>query len=143
MELAREATAQREVGDGYGSPQECVLLMGQIERAQKLIAERIGLAEEIRVRGERLQRVARYRTANDGSPLSDSIALAEGDMHGAARRWARTPSACPTCSPRTPGTCFGCCCAKGAAGAPAAPQPLRAVFCGAPAGRARRSARPP
>ena len=38
--LAREATGQREAGDNYGSPQECVLLMGQISRAQQLIAER-------------------------------------------------------------------------------------------------------
>ena len=80
VELAREATAQREAGDAYGAPQECVLLMGQIARAQKLIAERNGLAEGIRVRGERLQRVARYRNANDGSPLTESIALSEGDI---------------------------------------------------------------
>jgi hypothetical protein len=80
MKLAQEATSQREAGGAYGNPQECVLLMGQITRAQKLIAERAGLAEEIRARGERLQRVARYRTANDGSPLIDSIALSEGDV---------------------------------------------------------------
>ncbi len=77
--LAREATAQREATDNYGSPQECVLLMGQIARAQKLIAERQGLADEIRVRTERLQAVARYRTPNDGAPVQDSIAFSEGD----------------------------------------------------------------
>jgi hypothetical protein len=80
IQVAREATAQREAGDAYGTPQECVLLMGEITRAQKLIASRTGLAEEIRVRGERLQRVARYRTAHDGSPQSDSIAPGEGDV---------------------------------------------------------------
>lgn len=78
--LAHEATSQREVADTYGTPQECVLLMGEITRAQKLIAERAGLADEIKVRGERLKRVARYRTATDGSPLTDSIALSEGDV---------------------------------------------------------------
>jgi hypothetical protein len=78
--LAHEATSQREAGDNYGTPQECVLLMGQISRAHKLIESRVGLAEEIRARGERLQRVARYRAANDGSPLADSIALSEGDI---------------------------------------------------------------
>ena len=78
--LAHEATSQREVTDSYGTPQECVLLMGQISRAHTLIAAREGLAEEIRVRGERLKRVASYRTANDGSPLTDSIALSEGDI---------------------------------------------------------------
>jgi hypothetical protein len=54
--------------------------MGQVNRAQTLIAERAGLAEEIRVRSERLKRVARYRTNNDGSPQTDSIALSEGDV---------------------------------------------------------------
>jgi hypothetical protein len=77
---AHEATSQREVTDSYGPPQECVLLMGQITRAHSLIAAREGLAEEIRERGERLKRVARYRGANDGSPLTDSIALTEGDI---------------------------------------------------------------
>lgn len=80
VSLAHEATSQREVTDTYGTPQECVLLMGQISRAQTLIGAREGLAEEIRVRGERLKRVARYRTASDGSPLTDSIALSEGDI---------------------------------------------------------------
>jgi hypothetical protein len=80
VELARTATAQREVSDSYGSPKECVLLMGQITRANKLIAGRDGLAEEIRVRGERLQRVASYRSASDSAPLSDSLALSEGDV---------------------------------------------------------------
>ncbi len=80
VDMAREATGQREAGDTYGTPQECVLLMGQITRAQTLIAERAGLAEEIRVRSERLKRVARYRTDNDGSPTTQSIAISEGDV---------------------------------------------------------------
>ena len=80
VELAHEAMSAREASDIYGSPQECVLLMGQISRAQKLLAERAGLSEEIRVRHARLQQVARYRTANDASPLTDSIALGEGDV---------------------------------------------------------------
>ncbi len=84
VNMAREATGQREAGDSYGTPQECVLLMGQINRAQTLIAERAGLAEEIRVRSERLKRVARYRTDNDGAPTTQSIALSEGDVLASA-----------------------------------------------------------
>jgi hypothetical protein len=80
VELARTATGQREVTDDYGSPQECVLLMGQITRALKLIGDRAGLSPQIRERSERVQRVARYRTPNDAAPLNDSIALAEGDI---------------------------------------------------------------
>ena len=79
VQLAREATAQREAGESYGTPKECVLLMGQITRAHKLIGEREGIAPEIRARSERLRRVARYRNDTDSSPVADSIALTEGD----------------------------------------------------------------
>jgi hypothetical protein len=78
--LARQATAQREAGDDYGSPRECVLLMGQIARAHRLIGERGGLSAEVRARVERLKRVARYRAAADSAPQVDSLALAEADL---------------------------------------------------------------
>ena len=77
--LARDATAQREAGADYGSPKECVLLMGQIARAHRLLAERAGLAAQIRERVARLKRVARYRGANDSTPLMDSVAPSAGD----------------------------------------------------------------
>jgi len=77
--LARDATARREAGGDYGSPKECVLLMGQIARAHRLLAERAGLAAQISERGARLKRVVRYRGSNDSSPLMDSIAPSAGD----------------------------------------------------------------
>jgi hypothetical protein len=80
LELARQATARRETPDDYGTPRDCVLLMGQIARAHELIGARAGAAQEIRVRSERLQRVARYRGANDTSPIVDSLAMSEGDV---------------------------------------------------------------
>jgi hypothetical protein len=80
LKLAREATARRETPDEYGSPKECVLLMGQIARAQRLISERTGWAAEVRARGARLQAAARYRGEADTSPLADSLAFAEGDV---------------------------------------------------------------
>ncbi len=80
LTLAREATARRETPDDYGSPRECVLLMGQIARAHGLLGTRAGVAEEIKVRTERLQRVARYRGAADSSPLPNSLAFSEGDV---------------------------------------------------------------
>src|SRR5262249_3868420 len=79
VELARAATAQREAGENYGSPRECVLLMGQITRAHKLLAQNEGLSQQVRARGERLRAVVRYRNDSDSTPLSDSIALSEGD----------------------------------------------------------------
>ena len=77
--LARDAIARREAGDDYGPPQECVLLMGHVSRAHTLIAER-GVAEDIRVRGERLKQVARYRGSGDSAPTVDSVAFSEGDI---------------------------------------------------------------
>ena len=80
LTLAREATARRETPDDYGSPRECVLLMGEIARAHRLLGTRAGVTEEIKVRSERLQRVARYRGATDTSPIPNSLAFSEGDV---------------------------------------------------------------
>jgi len=84
LTLAREATARRETPDDYGSPRDCVLLMGQIARAHQLIGARAGVSEEIKVRSERLQRVASYRGAADTSPVANSLAFSEGDVLAAA-----------------------------------------------------------
>jgi hypothetical protein len=84
LTLAREATARRETADDYGSPRECVLLMGQIARAHTLLGERTGVAQEIRARSERLQRVARYRSETDTTPATNSLAFTEGDVLQAA-----------------------------------------------------------
>ena len=80
VELGRQAIGRREPGNDYGTPKECVLLMGEIARAHRLIAERAGLAEEIRVRGERLKAVARYRGPKDTAPQGECLAPSEGDV---------------------------------------------------------------
>ena len=80
VELARQAIGRREPGDDYGSPKECVLLMGEIARAHRLLAERVGLATEIRARGERLKSAARYRGPKDTAPQTECLAPAEGDV---------------------------------------------------------------
>jgi hypothetical protein len=84
LTLAREATARRETPDDYGSPRDCVLLMGQIARAHQLLGAPASIAEEIKVRSERLQRVARYRGEADTSPVPNSLAFTEGDVLAAA-----------------------------------------------------------
>jgi hypothetical protein len=80
VELARKAIGQREAGDDYGTPKECVLLMGQIARAHRLLGDRAGLADDIRVRGERLKAVARYRGPKDTAPQVETLAPTEGDV---------------------------------------------------------------
>jgi len=80
VELARQAIGRREPGADYGTPKECVLLMGEIARAHRLLAEREGLAAEIRARGERLKAVARYRGPKDTAPQVECLAPSEGDV---------------------------------------------------------------
>ena len=80
VELARQAIGRREPGNDYGSPKECVLLMGEIARAHRLLAERLGLATEIRARGERLKSLVRYRGPKDTAPQTECLAPAEGDV---------------------------------------------------------------
>jgi len=80
VELARQAVGRREPGSDYGTPKDCVLLMGEIARAHRLIGEREGLAGEIRSRGERLKSVARYRGPKDTAPQVECLAPSEADV---------------------------------------------------------------
>jgi hypothetical protein len=80
VELARQAIGRREPENDYGTPKECVLLMGEIARAHRLIGERAGLAGEIRARGDRLKSVARYRGPKDTAPQVECLTPSEGDV---------------------------------------------------------------
>ncbi len=95
LKLARDATSRRETPDDYGSPRECVLLMGEIARAQRLIGDRARVAAEIRGRGDRLQSVARYRGPSDTAPTNDSLAFSEGDVLSGAALGARAAAGLP------------------------------------------------
>jgi hypothetical protein len=77
--LAREATARREVTDDYGSRPECEALMAEIAKARALLQARANIAQEVKVRSERMKQIARYRGPNDSCPTPDSIAFSEGD----------------------------------------------------------------
>jgi hypothetical protein len=54
--------------------------MRDIEKAMGLIQGRANIAPEIGSRSERLKKVVKYRSPNDTSPTSDSIAFSEGDV---------------------------------------------------------------
>ena len=80
VRLAREATSRREATDEYGSREECEALMAEIERGRTLVQSRTNIAQELKARSERVKQAARYRTPVDTSPMSDSIAMTEGDV---------------------------------------------------------------
>jgi hypothetical protein len=81
---AREATARREITDDYGTRRECEALMAEIERASALMQAKTNIAQEVKERGERLRKIARFRNATETVPASDSIAFAEGDVPATA-----------------------------------------------------------
>jgi len=80
VSLAREATGRREATDEYGTPRECVVLMGEIEGAYEALQTRSNIAQDVKVRTERLRQMARYRNSQDTTPAADSIALGEADV---------------------------------------------------------------
>jgi hypothetical protein len=80
VKLAREATSRREVTDDYGTRAECEALMEEIDSARGLLLGRANIAQELKARSERVKQVARYRSPADTSPMSDSVAFAEGDI---------------------------------------------------------------
>jgi hypothetical protein len=80
VSLAREATSRREVADNYGLRPDCEALMAEIGRARAVLQARTNIAQEVKVRSERLKQVARYRNPTDTSPTPESIAFSEGDV---------------------------------------------------------------
>jgi len=80
VEMARAATGRRETSDDYGSPRECVLLMGQIQRAHGLLESRENLAAEIKARAAPLSSGARYRGPADTTPVPDSLSASAADV---------------------------------------------------------------
>ena len=80
VRLAREATSRREATDEYGSREECEALMAEIDRARTLVQSRTNIAQEVKARTDRIKQVARYRNPADTSPMSDSIAITEGEL---------------------------------------------------------------
>ena len=80
VQMARDATGRREATDDYGSPRECVLLMGQIQHAHQLLEGRDTLAAEIKARTGALSGGARYRAPGDTTPVPDSLNASAGDV---------------------------------------------------------------
>jgi hypothetical protein len=93
--LAKEATARREAADDYGTRGECEKLIAAIVVARATLQAKGNVAQDVKVRSERLKQAARYRSASETSPTPESIAYGEGDALtgqplGAAR--ARMPN---------------------------------------------------
>jgi hypothetical protein len=57
-----------------------VLLMGQIQRAHRLLESRENLAAEIKARTAPLSKGARYRGPGDTTPVPDSLSASAGDV---------------------------------------------------------------
>ncbi|HEY4212305.1 MAG TPA: hypothetical protein VGM84_12555 [Steroidobacteraceae bacterium] len=82
VKLAREATGRREATDEYGTQDECEALMREIDRAHTIVQSRNNIAQEVKLRTDRLKAIARYRNPPDTTPTAESIAFSEGDAMG-------------------------------------------------------------
>ena len=80
VRLAREATSRREATDEYGTREECEALMAEIDQARGLVQSRNNIAQELKIRSERIKQIARYRGPADTAPTPDSLAFTEGDV---------------------------------------------------------------
>jgi hypothetical protein len=78
--LAKEASSRREATDEYGERTECEQLIGQIARARALLLSKVNVAQDVKVRSERLKGLVRYRAPNDTGPTPESLAAGEGDV---------------------------------------------------------------
>jgi hypothetical protein len=80
VKMTREASTYREINaEEYGSRAQCEALMAEIDRAQVILQSRGNVAQEIKVRSERLRSLARYRTATDTAPTADSLVPSAGE----------------------------------------------------------------
>jgi hypothetical protein len=83
-ELARQSTLKRVFDAGYGTPQECQNLMHRAAAAVLEVEQMDEDLAQIKLRADRLRRVATYRGAEETVPAPDSISAADGG--GLARR---------------------------------------------------------
>jgi hypothetical protein len=72
FDLAREASGRREPPEHYGARVECERLMAEIQRGRVALQQRASLAQELKERTEALKAQARYRSAQDTTPVADS-----------------------------------------------------------------------
>ena len=70
-DLAREASGRREPPQHYGARVECERLMAEIQRGRVALQQRVSLAQELKERTEALKAQARYRNAQDTTPVGD------------------------------------------------------------------------
>jgi hypothetical protein len=59
--------------------------MAQIEGASAVLQARTNIAQDVKERGERLRKIARYKNASDTVPMSDSIMLMDNGAPGDAK----------------------------------------------------------
>jgi hypothetical protein len=74
--LAREAMQRREPPDTYGDRQGCLGLLEDIARGKAILQHRSQVAQEVRVRSDRLKAHAKYRSSLDTVPTEESLVRA-------------------------------------------------------------------
>jgi hypothetical protein len=74
VQLAREAVRRREPRDDYGDQQACLALMSDVTRAKALLQNRANVAQDVKLRTERIRALVKYRSSVETVPTEDSLA---------------------------------------------------------------------
>jgi hypothetical protein len=80
VQMAREAVRRREPRDDYGDQQTCLSLMNDVTRAKAVLQNRANVAQEVKLRTDRIRTRVKYRSSIETVPTEDSLALAQ-DAH--------------------------------------------------------------
>lgn len=91
LALARAAVLRRDPSDEYGNRAECEALMAEIAKGQALLGVRADVSAELRARSDRMQKTARFRSAEDTIPAPESVAVVLGDALARPPQGARAP----------------------------------------------------
>ena len=74
--LAKTASLKRSSTDNYGTRPECETLIEDVSRAMAILGQCTPAGAEFKARAEQLRQTARYRAADDCTPVAESVSPA-------------------------------------------------------------------
>ena len=90
--LAKAASLKRSSTDNYGTRPECEALIEDVSRAMAILGQCTPAGAEFKARAEQLRQTARYRAADDCTPVAESVAMAPARPHNGVSRAKAEPA---------------------------------------------------
>jgi hypothetical protein len=90
--LAKTASLKRSSTENYGTRPECEALIEDVSRAMAILGQCAPAGAEFKARAEQLRQTARYRAADDCTPVAESVATAPAKPHNGGLRAKAEPT---------------------------------------------------